>query len=80
MLQIGNCQNNHLIINGFLKIRHRGSDKFSAFYYFCNPKQRENELTRTLRHFALQIGSEKLKFSTLNKSFIKGLTNFALAG
>ncbi len=34
----------------------------------------------TLRHFALQIGSEKLKFSTPNKSFINGLTNFALAG
>ena len=40
----------------------------------------KNEYTRTRRHFALQIGSEKLKFSTPNKSFIKGLTNFALAG
>ena len=28
----------------------------------------------------LQVGNEKLKFSTPNKSFIKGLTNFALAG
>ena len=55
-------------------------ERFSAFCYFCNPEQRKNELTRTLRHFALQIGSEKLKFSTPNKSFIKGLTNFALAG
>ncbi len=35
MLQIGNCQNNHLIINGFLKIRHKGRDKFSAFCYLC---------------------------------------------
>ena len=40
----------------------------------------ENEYTRTHRHFALQTGSEKLKFSTPNKSFINGLTNFALAG
>ena len=40
----------------------------------------KNEYTRMRRHFVLQIGSEKLKFSTPNKSFIKGLTNFALAG
>ncbi len=40
----------------------------------------KNEYTRTLRYFMLQIGSEKLKFSTPNKSFINGLTNFALAG
>ena len=39
----------------------------------------KSEYTRTRRHFVLQIGSEKLKFSTPNKSFIKGLTNFALA-
>lgn len=31
----------------------------------------ENEYTRMLRHFMLQIGSEKLKFSTPNKSFYK---------
>ena len=42
-------------------------------------KTKKNECTRTLRLFALQVGSEKLKFSTPNKSFIKGLTNFALA-
>ena len=59
---------------------HKDRDSFSAFCYICNPEQREKELTRALRNFMPQVGSEKLKFSTPNKSFIKGLTNFALAG
>lgn len=59
---------------------HKGRDRFSAFCYIGNPHTKKNECTRTRRHFMLQIGSEKLKFSTPNKSFIKGLTNFALAG
>ena len=47
MLQIGKCQNNHLIINGFLKIRHRGRDKFSAFCYLCK-KTMTNEKFKKL--------------------------------
>lgn len=48
MLQIGNCQNNHLIINGFLKIMHKGRDRFSAFSYNCNPKQRNETSAKLL--------------------------------
>ena len=81
MLQIESYQNNHLIINLIFKrlCVKAGIDSL-PFAIFCNIKTKKNEYTRTLRHFALQIGSEKLKFSTPNKSFIDGLTNFALAG
>ena len=41
MLQIGNCWNNHLIINVFFKIRHKGRDRFLTFCFFCNQKQRK---------------------------------------
>ena len=34
MLQIGNCCNNHLIINVFFKIRHKERDRFLTFCYF----------------------------------------------
>ena len=34
MLQIGNCCNNHLIINVFFKIRHEGRNRFLTFCYF----------------------------------------------
>ena len=58
MLQIGSYCNNNFIINViFFKIKCKGRDKFSAFCYFCNPKQRKNELTRMIRYFMLQIGS-----------------------
>ena len=80
MLQIESYQNNHLIINIiFKRLSIKAGINSLPFAIFVT-QNKENEYTRTHRHFALQVGSEKLKFSTPNKSFIKGLTNFALAG
>ena len=37
MLQIGNCCNNHLVINVFFKkIRYKGRDRFLTFSYTKN--------------------------------------------
>ena len=58
----------------------KGRDKFSAFCYICSPKQRKMNIRECIGTLRSRLGSEKLKFSTPNKSFIKGLTNFALAG
>ena len=80
MLQIGSCCNNHLIINVIFKRLGVKAGKDSLPFAIFVTQNKENEYTRTLRHIMLQIGSEKLKFSTPNKSFIKWLTNFALAG
>ena len=78
--QIGNYQNNHLIINMIFKRLSVKAGKDSLPFAIFVTQNKKNEYTRILRYFMLQIGSEKLKFSTPNKSFIKGLTNFALAG
>ena len=80
MLQIGSYCNNHLIINLIFKRLSLKAGKDSLPFVIFVVQNKKNECTRTLRHFALQIGSEKLKFSTPNKSFINGLTIFALAG
>ena len=80
MFQIANYQNNHLIINVIFKRLSINAGKDSLPFAIFVVQTYENEYTRTHRHFALQTGSEKLKFSTPNTSFIKGLTNFALAG
>ena len=80
MLQIENYQNNHLIINMIFKRLSVKAGKDSLPFAIFVSKIKKNEYTRTRGHFALQVGSEKLKFSTPNKSFINGLTNSALAG
>ena len=71
MLQTGSYQNNHLIINVMFKWFGVNAGKDSLPFLIFVVQNKKNEYTRTLRHFALQVGSEKLKFSTPNKSFIK---------
>ena len=80
MLQIGSYCNNHLVINLIFKRLSLKAGIDSLPFLIFVVQNKKNECTRTRRHFALQIGNEKLKFSTPNKSFINGLTNSALAG
>ena len=71
MLQIENYKNNHLIINMVFKWFGVSAGKGSLPFAIFVPPPKKNEYTRIPRHITLQIGSEKLKFSTPNKSFIK---------
>ena len=80
MLQMGNYQNNHLIINMIFKRLGVNAGKESLPFAIFVVQNKEIWIYENALAHYVQIGSEKLKFSTPNKSFIKGLTNFALVG
>ena len=80
MLQIENYQNNHLIINMIFKRLSINAGISSLSFAIFVVQNKEKWIYENASALCVQIGSEKLKFSTPNKSFIKGLTNFALVG
>ena len=53
MLQIGSCCNNHLIINVIFKRLGVKAGKDSLPFAIFVTQNKENEYTRTLRHFML---------------------------
>ncbi|PTL32035.1 hypothetical protein AXF23_13855 [Prevotella sp. oral taxon 313] len=58
MLKNGTGQNNHLIFKRLLKIRHKGREKFSAFFYICNPKQRKVNIQERFGTLCSRLGIE----------------------
>ena len=80
MPQIGSYWNNYLIINVIFKRLGVEAGKDSLPFAIFVVQNKEKWIYENASALYVQIGSEKLKFSTPNKSFINGLTNFALAG
>ena len=79
MLQTGSCQINHLIFKSFPIISIKAGIDSLPFAIFVVQNKEKWIYENASAHY-VQIGSEKLKFSKPNKSFIKWLTNFALVG
>lgn len=69
MLQIGSCCNNHLIINVIFKRLGVKAGKDSLPFAIFVTQNKENEYTRTLRHFMLQIGSRASMSTLLLKQY-----------
>ena len=69
MLQIGSCCNNHLIINVIFKRLGVKAGKDSLPFAIFVTQNKENEYTRTLRHFMLQIGSRASMSTLLPKQY-----------
>ena len=71
MLQIGSCCNNHLIINVIFKRLGVKAGKDSLPFAIFVTQNKENEYTRTLRHFMLQIGSRASATQTILSKVVK---------
>lgn len=69
MLQIGSCCNNHLIINVIFKRLGVKAGKDSLPFAIFVTQNKENEYTRTLWHFMLQIGSRASMSTLLLKQY-----------